>query len=71
MISAQKAPELTEAGAQAIGEVVADAIKRAEIERAEAERTRNITGAVGKDYFRLINTAHEKAIQQALDAVEE
>lgn len=64
-------PELTEAGAKAIGEVVADAIKRAESERAEAERTRNITGAVGKNYFRLINAAHENAIQQSLDAVEE
>src|SRR5699024_3544102 len=50
-------PELRESGAKAIGEVVADASKRAESERAEAERTRNITGAVGKAYFRLINAA--------------
>lgn len=64
-------PELTEAGAQAIGEVVADAIKRAEGERAEAERIRNITGAVGKDYFRLLHDAYEKAIQQALDAADD
>ena len=62
-------PELTEAGARAIGEVVADAIKRAEVEHAEAERIRNITRAVEKDYYRLLHDAKERAIQQALDAV--
>src|SRR5690625_7835986 len=41
-------PELTEAGAKAIGEVVADAIKRAESERAEAER-RSEERRVGKE----------------------
>ena len=41
--------------------VVVDAIKRAEGERVEAERIRNITGVVGTDYFRLIHDAHEKA----------
>lgn len=58
-----KDAELTEAGAKAIGEVVVDAIKRAEGggERVEAERIRNITGVVGTDYFRLIHDAHEKA----------
>src|SRR5699024_3627576 len=54
-----EAPELTAPGAKALGQGVGDAIKRPESERAEAERPRNITGAVGKDYFRPINAGHE------------